>query len=214
MKRALKTIAALFLGVLLSVGTAAMSACAEQNAEIEYSITVCEPQGTIYSGVTVSLLKNGEVCATGVTGASGAFVCTLPKGTYDIELSDFGSDYVYTNKKVVTAEKHTVVVTLSENKITYTVLVVDNDGLPVQGISLGLCVKTDDGSGTCTQLDPTGADGKVQIDLAPLEYNVNVTDMKTLNSKGYTCDVDEHNYYTGGYVSPETPSITVRLTKI
>jgi len=80
---------------------------------------------------------------------------------------------------------------------TYTVTVVDENGAPLSGAAVQLCV-----GDLCKLPKFTGSDGEISFDFEPADYKVKVT------LAGYTCDAE-------GYSFPEGETeLTVTMTKV
>ena len=82
-----------------------------------------------------------------------------------------------------------------KNTVTYTVTVVDQDGAPVVGAAVQLCV-----GNICRLPSPTDANGVAVFDFEPADYSVKVT------VSGYTCE----DYY---YFDTNSTELNIVLTK-
>lgn len=187
-----------------------------------YSVTVLDPAGEPLQGVKV---KWGDVKTEYPTLENGKATANLTSGEYDIALIGLSVLYQYTPVKA-TANDRDKTVTLAWNpedgKIVYTVKVVLPDGTPVKGVSVELCVLTDGEGGNCTTF-PAATNSKGEaysIGVVDEEFDVYLRGLdageyqaKILGGlpTGYTYEMNDQKYYTGGTATAASPTLTITL---
>ncbi len=182
-------------------------ASASENA---YTVTILDDENNPISGVTLMISDYVNVFETLVTDQNGkcslntadnanlsVIITEVPDGYQKpkTEAAAFGSKKALT----LTVSKET------DNKVTYTVTIVDQDGNAVQGVELQLCP-----NGTClSDQFITDADGKITKDMAPDQP----VDVKVVNvPDGYSKPEALANGYHAKIEAGQT-EITVTITK-
>ena len=131
-KRIWVAVAAITLLLGLS---AAFAACnVSSAAKADYSVTVLSPAETPLSGVTVNWNSSSKKEGSATTDAEGRATASLPLGSYTVSLENFGEGYTYTSASV-SSNMRNVMLTLSVEKVTYTVTVTDKAGAPAKGVT-------------------------------------------------------------------------------
>lgn len=97
------------------------------------------------------------------------------------------------------APSETTAAATSPDKITYTVTVVDQNGAPVQGVSIQMCT-----ADSCLMPAATGADGTASFTLAPAAYHATVATCP----EGYTAESSAEYHFEG-----DATALTITVTK-
>ena len=122
-KRHLAFLAALALMVILVLtgcGGGESAPAVQQDAEVEYKVTLTDALGNIYSdGIIVKFLQDGQEIAMQVVGADGTAVKKLPAGTYTAELVYTASEAPYSyDTEHVTLTADAPALTIMMNQVT------------------------------------------------------------------------------------------------
>ncbi len=228
MKKLFVKLGMVLTAVCLVCAAGVFTACGEEEQgggeKVAYSVTVLDPAGEPMKGVTV---KWGEVKTEYRTIDNGKATANLASGEYDIALGGFSDIYKYTPVKA-TASDRDKTISLEWNpedgKIVYTVKVVYEDGSPVKGVTVELCILTNGEGGSCTRLPvATNAKGEA-YSMAPGEEGFDnalrglpqgeyETKILTGLPAGYTYEQDANGYYAGGTATAASPTITITLKK-
>lgn len=139
-----------------------------------YTVTVVDTDG---NAIPTVALKIGT--KLGATNAQGKASATLDVATYTVTII-MADGYDITTNTFTFAEGETELTVVLEkkasadNRITYTVKVVDENGVGIEGVSLQLC------QGACNILPTTNSEGISTVKLAENEYNLQI-----LEAEGY-----------------------------
>ena len=127
-KRHVAFLAALALMVILVLtgcGGGEPAPTAQQNADVEYKLTLTDALGNVYSdGIIVKFLQDGQEIAMQVVGADGTAVKKLPAGAYTVELVYTASDapYSYDAENVtLTADAPALTIMMKQTAVLETV---------------------------------------------------------------------------------------------
>lgn len=182
----------------------------EGNADtVKYSVTVKTDETTFAEGVRVTVKKGGVSFDPATTDANGKAEFELVPDSYTVTLSALPAHYsVPADADLnLTADKHDLTVTLSEN-FSYKVYLVNPDGTPyyAQGVLVGICTLT----GNCLQLQPLEAGGVARCEGAKTDYEVQIQGLP----EGVTFERGEGahaNYYTGAQFSATVTEMTITI---
>ena len=149
-----------------------------------YTVTVVDDNGNPVKDVVITFTSESGESDMKVTKADGkltyepaekftASVTRVPNGYKDdlvgqtISFDEQGNATIVINKNVTEAVKE-----------DYVILVVDQDGNPIEGVFVQMCTDV------CLSPKTTGADGKVTYNVVPDSYKAQLTDLPD----GYTVD--------------------------
>ena len=134
-----------------------------------YKVTVVDENGNPLADAEVQLCIVGGLCLMpDFTALDGSVFFDASPADYEVTVRLDG--YVTAEHVAFPAGSTNLVVTMVAEPSGYTVKVVDEEGNPLAGAEVQLCVI----GGMCLLPDFTGADGSVTIDAGENTYNVTV----------------------------------------
>lgn len=156
--------------MLLVASTAFVIGCSPDGEQVDYSVTVLDPDGEPVNGVTVTWQQDGESKGSAVTGEDGKATVSLPASTYTIVL-DVDPSLSYTSVSVGTTLRSPTL-ELTYTKVTYQATVTDKNGAPAEGVTVSWM------DGTTLAGDArTNAEGVASCELNYGDYTVTIADL-------------------------------------
>ena len=204
-KKMLITVFLTLFAACLFLFTACNDDKAEDNA-VTYTVTVMTDATTPAAGVKVAIRKGGATYESKTTDENGKVEFELVPDSYEIALSSLPAHYSLAADADVslTAEKHSLTVTLSEN-FSYKVSLVNPDGTPfyAEGVRVGICTL----SGNCLTPELLGTDGVARCEADKGDYHVQILNLPATA----TFEKDADGYYTGENFSAEKTEMTITV---
>ena len=154
-----------------------------------YTVTVVDENGNPVKDVVITFTTKSGESDMKVTKADGkltyepaekftASVTRVPNGYKDdlvgqtISFDEQGNATIVINKNITEAVKE-----------DYVILVVDQDGNPIEGISVQMCADV------CVDVKETNAEGKVSYNVTPKDYKAQLSYFSAAElPDGYTVD--------------------------
>lgn len=171
-----------------------------------YTVTVVDEDGNAVKGAFVAFTAEGANPIPFETDADGKASRTSDKNM-TINLVSIPSGYESDKVgSVLTPDADgNVTVTLKKAAVAdpYVILVVDDNGNPVAGVTVQMCSL----AGSCRTPVVTGEDGKAEYPFEEGEFKVQLTGGMAGVPEGYTIDNPDDNFYFDGKLC------TITLTK-
>lgn len=171
-----------------------------------YTVTVVDEEGNAVKGAYVAFAAEGGTPIPFETDADGKATRTSDKSITITLVSipgGYESDKV---GSVLTPDADgnvTVTVKKAAVEDPYVILVIDNNGAPVAGVTVQMCSL----AGSCRVPVVTGEDGKAEYAFEEGEFKVQLTGGIAGVPEGYTIENPDDNFYFDGKLC------TITLTK-
>ncbi len=186
MKR-FKQISLAALSLLLALGVCGTAAACggsndkDKDKTLDYSVTVTCDDSAVLGGIEVELTTAAGLPVEGGAARSltgGKAVFHAAPGTYHVELSGVPEED-YTWEEATVSEAHPdVTIALTpvekEQKVSYTITVVDDKDEPVEGAIVQICTVGDTGGSCYGGEETTDAQGKIVIEAPAASYEVHI----------------------------------------
>lgn len=172
-----------------------------------YTVTVVDEDGNAVKGAYVTVTYDSGNPIPFETDAEGKKVLSTDKKVSFALLSlpkGYESDKIGSKLTPDADGNMTVVVKKAAALDPYVILVVDDKGNPVQGVTVQMCSL----AGSCRVPVVTGADGKAEYAFEEGEFKVQLTGGIAGVPDGYTIDNPDDNFYFVGKLC------TITLTKV
>ena len=169
----------------------------------EYMVQVTDQNSAPVANASVVIMKDGNFVTTVKTGADGYAKAELEDGTYTATLMGSSAFTATVNQASFTdrVASFSVVTKEAEKTVTYTVIVVDQNGDAVVGVKLQACLEA------CRSMPDTDAEGKSVGELPEITEGAYRAQLTSLPD-GYS--VDDMKMY---YDFDENNTVTITVTK-
>lgn len=193
MKKTISLILAVMMLVSMSMFLFACNDEEEDNTPKEtkttYTVTVVDQDGNAVKGVVIYFTPEGGVAfplATDANGKTSPYK-TDKKMTASVSTLPAGYEYANLDKEQSFDKDGNLTVTITKSVVDedyFTILVVDQDGNPISGVSVQMCAEY------CKMPITTGADGKASYAYEEGDFHAQLSELP----EGYTVD-DISAYY-------------------